>query len=105
MLDFGLFEIRTDVFLLILSVLVLSLQLFLCRKAKHIWLRFMPTILFAGLTIVFAVMAFLFDGWDSIGFLFLALCSAFLLLTCGIGWGIWGVVKRIGSKKNERITK
>lgn len=103
MLDFGIFEIRTDIFLLIVSVIFLLLQIFLCLKVKNVVLRLLPTAFFAVLTTVFAVMIFLVDGWDSIGFLFLAICSAFLLFACGIGWGIWAIFKK--SQIRKRLNK
>ena len=59
MLDFGIFEIRTDIFLLIVSVIFLLLQIFLCLKVKNVVLRLLPTAFFAVLTTVFAVMIFL----------------------------------------------
>ncbi len=93
MLDFGIFEIKTEYFVLILSVLTLSLQLLLCFKAKKLFSRLLPMILFAILTVVFFVLIFLSEGWDSIGFLLLAICAAALLLVCGIGWGIWGIIQ------------
>lgn len=33
--------------------------------------------------------SFMFDGWDSFAFFFLAICSAMLLVGSGIGWCIW----------------
>ncbi|MBO4979004.1 MAG: hypothetical protein J6D16_01205 [Clostridia bacterium] len=94
MLDFGIFEIKTEVFLLILAVLTLALQLVLCFKAKSLALRLLPAILFAVATVVFFTLVFLTDGWDSLGFLLLALCSAMLLAVCGIGFAIWAIVKK-----------
>ena len=93
MLAFGIFEIKTEVFLLILAVLTLALQLFLCFKVRSLALRLLPAILFAVATVVFFTLVFLTDGWDSLGFLLLALCSAMLLAMCGIGWGIWGILR------------
>ena len=93
MLDFGFFEIKTEYFVLILSVLTLSLQLLLCFKAKKLFPRLLPLILFAILTAVFFVLIFLSSGWESVGFLLLAICAAILLLVCGIGWGIWGIIQ------------
>ena len=98
MLDFGIFEIKTEIFILILSVLVLALQLLLCFKATRLFVRLLPAILFAILTAVFFVLIFLSEGWDSVGFLLLAICAAALLLCCGIGWGIWAIVRKAKRK-------
>ena len=98
MIDFGIFEIKTEIFILILSVLMLALQLLLCFKVKKLLLRLLPAILFAILTMAFFVLIFLSEGWDSVGFLLLAICSAALLLFCGIGWGIWAILRKANRK-------
>ena len=54
MLDFGLFDIRTDIFVLIVSVVFLLIQLLLCFKVKPIWIRLLPLLLFFVLTVGFA---------------------------------------------------
>ena len=94
MIDFGIFEIKTELFLLILAVLTLALQLFLCFKVRSLALRLLPAILFAVSTAVFFVLVFATDGWDSLGFLLLALCTATLLAVCGIGFAVWAIVKK-----------
>ncbi len=99
MIDLGIFEIKTEIFILILSVFTLALQLLLCFKAKRLFLRLLPVILFAILTAVFFVLIFLNEGWDSIGFLLLAICAAILLLFCGIGWGIWRIIQHHKAKR------
>ena len=94
MLHFGLFEIRTDMFVLLLSVLLLFVQLFLCFNVKKKWIRLLPVCLFFLLTVTFIVLSFVFEGWDSFGFFFLAICSIVLLFVCGISWCIWWLVNR-----------
>ncbi len=101
MLHFGSFDIRTDVFVLIMFVVVFLVQLLLCFKVKNQVIRLIPTYLFLDLTVIFAVLTFVFDGWDSVGFLFLAICTAALLFSCGIGWGVWWFVNRRKQKKGN----
>ena len=95
MLHFGLFEIRTDVFVLLLAIIFVLFQMFLCFKIKKNIIRLMPIYFSLGLFILFTVLSLIFDGWDSFGFFFLAICSAMLLVGSGIGWGIWAIVKKI----------
>lgn len=99
MLHFGSFDIRTDIFVLILSILLLTVQLLLCFKVKKTVVRIIPVCLLSCLTAVFITLIFVSEGWDSLGFLLLAICSAALLLVCGLGWGIWWFVK---TGKNTR---
>ncbi len=94
MIDFGIFEIKTELFLLILAVLTLVLQLVLSFKVRSLALRLLPATLFAVSTAVFFVLVFVTDGWDSLGFLLLALCTAMLLAVCGIGFAVWAIVKK-----------
>lgn len=98
MLDFGIFEIRTDIFVLIVSVLCLLLQFFLCGKLKKTFVKLLPVILFSFIILIFLVLASVFDDWDRFGFLVLALCFAIPLAACGIGWGIWAIVKKQKTK-------
>lgn len=95
MLHFGLFDIRTDVFVLLIFIIVVLFQTFLCFKAKKKTVRLMPIYLTLILTIVFITLGFIFDGWDGFGFFFLAICSAVLLAGSGVGWGVWAIVKKI----------
>lgn len=94
MLHFGAFDIRTDVFVLLLSVLWVLLQLLLCLKVKKKAVRLLPVYLALALTVVFAALGIIFDGWDALGFFFLAICSAILLADSGIGWGIYAIVRK-----------
>ena len=97
MLHFGLFDIRTDVFVLLLSIILVLLQVFLCLKVKKKTIRLIPVYLTLVLAIVFTSLGLIYDGWDGFRFFFLAICSAALLFGSGIGWGIWAIVR----KKNK----
>ena len=105
MLDFGLFEIRTDIFILLMSVLTLILQVLLCFGIKKLWIRLIPPCLLTFITAVFTMLIFVFDGWDSIGFLLLALWTAILLVASGLGFGIWGVTGFVKKHLNSKTRK
>ncbi|MBE5947808.1 MAG: hypothetical protein E7261_02140 [Lachnospiraceae bacterium] len=71
----------------------LPIQLLLCFKAKKRIIRLLPVIVFAVLTITFFIMAVVAQGWDGLGYLFFAIYTGITLFVCGIGWGIWWIVK------------
>lgn len=98
MLHFGPLDIRTDIFVLFLSVLTGSLQIILCFKVKKKGICLLPVYLLSVMSIVPAGLGILFDGWDRVGFFFLAACCAIQLLCCGIGWGVWAIVRQIKTR-------
>ena len=81
-------------------VVVLPVQLLLCFKAKSRLARLIPIILFCALGVASTLMALNATGWDNVGYIFFAIYAALMILLCGIGWGIWGIVniKRKRSK-------
>ena len=99
MLHFGPVDIRTDLFVLIVSVLFFALQLMLCFKVKKLRIRLLPTLVPLILTVTFTFLVFVFEGWDSLGFLILALCTAYPLLACGMAWTIWALHEKFRYKK------
>ena len=101
MLDFGIFKIRTDIFLLIVAILLFLLQLFLCFKVKSLKLRLLPLIVLGAMIAVFTILVFLTDDWDSLGFLVLAIWTAIQLIPCGLGWLTWRIAKKIKDKKQS----
>ena len=72
----------------------LPVQLLLCFKAKSKAIRLLPVMVLSIATIIFAVMSVAITGWDGLGYVFLAIFTGFMLLMCGMGWGIWWIVKR-----------
>lgn len=102
MLHFGTFDIRTDVFVLILLIMVAFLQMLICYKAKRLAIWLIPIFVLSTVTFVFAALGIAFDGWDSFGFFFVAFCATMLLLGCGIGIGVYEIVRKIRSCKVRR---
>ena len=99
MLHFGSIDIRTDIFILILSLLFALFQVFLCFKLKKNTFRLIPVCLTLALTVLFVALGFIFDGWDGFGFFFLAGCSAVISACCGIGWAIWVILRKKNKQK------
>ena len=102
MLHFGWLDIRTDWFVLLVSVLLIVLQLLLCFRVKNLWLRLLPCFLGTVISVALVILSFFLEDWDRFGLLFLALCSAVLLCMCGLAWGIWAIVKWILRKSENK---
>jgi len=98
-MDLKILEINSDIFLLIISTVVLIIQLLLCFKIKNKFIKLMPVILLTILTIVSSVLIFILDGWDSVGCLLLTIGLMFLLFVCGIGWLIWRFTMNLEKEK------
>ncbi|WP_300297810.1 hypothetical protein [uncultured Intestinimonas sp.] len=95
MFDVWMGDIELTTAILIFSVIVLlPVQLLLCFKAKSKAIRLLPVMVLSIATIIFAVMSVAITGWDGLGYVFLAIFTGFMLLMCGMGWGIWWIVKR-----------
>jgi phosphoglycerol transferase MdoB-like AlkP superfamily enzyme len=94
MLHFGIFDIRTDVFVLIISTILLLLQVLLCFKAKNKQIRLIPVYLFSSLTVIFLILAFIHNDWNRLGYLVLAALTAILIIVCCIGWLVYLLINR-----------
>ena len=77
----------------IVVVITIILQLFLCFKAKKILLKLLPIILLMLVAIVYFSLSFLSNGWDSLGYLIIAIFAGLLLLACGSAWIIYLLIK------------
>ena len=91
MIHIGSFEIKTEIFVLIVSLLLLSIQLLLCFKAKKLWIRLIPFGLFAGTAAILLLAAF-FRVYNGLVLFAYATYSGFLAFVCACGWAIWWVV-------------
>ena len=95
MFDVWLGEMELTTLTLLLSVFILlPLQLLLCFRVRSRILRLLPVILCSLLVGTFLLLAHCNPGWDSLGYLFLALFAGFLLAACGVGWGIWAITRK-----------
>lgn len=76
-------------------LVVLPVQLLLCRRGKSLALRLAPLLLAAGLTAVGLLLSLCAVGWSAVGYMILALYGAVLMAACGVGWGIWALLRLI----------
>ena len=89
------FEIDLPTIVVLISAIItLCLQLWLCRKAKSVFVKLLPIALFTLSSIALYACALLAKGWEAFGYLFFALLSFGLLLVCGVGWGIWAIIRK-----------
>ena len=103
MFDVWMGDIELTTFTLIFSIVVLlPVQLLLCFKVKSKAIRLLPVILLSIPTLFFIVMAAITTGWDNLGYMFLVVFMGFMLLMCGIGWGVWWMINR---KKQNKIQR
>ena len=99
MFDVWMGDIELTTAVLIFSVVVLlPIQLLLCFKVKSKAIRLLPVILLSIPTIIFVMMSVAITGWDGLGYIFLAIFTGFMLLMCGVGWGIWAINKLVKKK-------
>lgn len=91
MIHIGSFEIKTEIFVLIVSLLLMSVQLLLCFKAKRLWVRLLPLGLFAGVAAILILAAFI-GVYDTPILFIYALYTGFWALPCVCGWAIWWII-------------
>ena len=108
MIHIGSFEIKTEIFVLLVSLLLLSIQLLLCFKAKRLWGRLIPFGLFAGTADILILAAFI-GVYDAPILFIYALYTGFWALPCVCGWAIWWIVDSLvayirKSNKKQIIT-
>ena len=91
MIHIGSFEVKTEIFVLIVSLLLISVQLLLCFKAKRLWVRLLPLGLFAGAAAILILGVF-FRVYNGLVLFAYATYSVFLALFCACGWAIWWII-------------
>lgn len=85
----------TELITIAIFAAVVIVQFLLCFKAKRLVLRLLPATALLAATSVFLVLTAITKGWDVIGYLLLTVYTALMLLSCGIVWGIFAIVKLI----------
>lgn len=94
MFDAYIGEVNLGVATLALSVvLVLPVQYWLCRAERTLFVRLLPTIIFAVGTAVCVLLAHGAQDWDGIFYILFACYCAMLLGASALGWLIWAVVR------------
>ena len=100
MFDIWIGDIELTTAVLIFSIIILlPIQLLLCFRVKSKVIRLLPIILLSIPALTFIVTATTTQGWDGLGYIFLAIFSGFMMLICGVAWGIWAIIKHKQKKK------
>lgn len=100
MFDIWMGEMNLTLLVMILGVVILlPVQLLLCFKARSLTLRLAPVVILALLTLVCIAMCYATPGWDCLSYAVLAIYTGFGVVLCGIGWGIWAIVRAVRRKK------
>ena len=95
MLDIWIDDINIAPFIWIfILIVVLPIQLALCFRGKSKIVRLLPVIILSVLTVVSAIAATAGTDWDAVFCLVFAVYVAIMLFVCGIGWGIWAIVRK-----------
>lgn len=89
----------TIIALIVSVAVILPVQLLLCFKIRKIVIRLLPVMVLSVLTAVLSLLAAVTSGWDSLGYIVLAVFTGIMLLVCGGAWGIWAIAKCM--KKSE----
>ena len=89
----------TTLILIICVVIILPVQLLLCFTVRNRAIRLLPVIILSVLIGLFAIMAIFVHDLRAVGYVLLAVYAGFMLLSCGIGWGIWAITKKIEKRR------
>ena len=94
MVDGWLRDIGLTALVAILSfAIVLPTQILICFKIKDIFVRLLPVLFFLVIALVGWALSCFISGWAAIGYLILACITGFMACICGVGWGVWFIIK------------
>jgi len=82
---------------------VLPVQLVLCFKVKSKIVRLLPAMIFAVLAAASAIAVAVKTDWSALFYLICAVYLAIMLFVCGIGWGIWAIVRKRTSTRIKTV--
>lgn len=98
MLDVWIGDINIAPFIWIFTLIVVfPIQLALCFKVKSKVVRLLPVIILSVLAVAAAIATATSIDWDALFYLICVVYLVIMLFACGIGWGIWAIVR----KKNK----
>ena len=89
----------TTVVLAISLVVLLPVQILLCFRVKSLTVRLLPAILLSAAAMLCIVFTFTATGWNGLFYAFFAIFAGFMVCVCGIGWGIWAVIRWVRKEK------
>ena len=81
-------------------IVAFCLQFFLCFRAKKLFVKLIPEILFALSMIVMIVLSEIVGGWDALGYFFFAALFFAMLCICGLAWATFGACRSFKNKSN-----
>ncbi len=95
MFDVWLGDIELTTLTIIISiVLIFPIQMFLCFKVKSFIIRIIPVGILTFAILVFLFLASTIKGWDSLGYIFLAIFAGIMLFACVLAWALW-IIKKL----------
>ncbi len=101
MLDIWIGSINLGPILLVFTfAVILPIQLVLCQKAKSILVRLIPIMLLTSLAVAALVASSFCLGWDGLLYVGCAINLAVMVIVCGIGWGVWSIIRSVKKKRN-----
>ena len=101
MFDIWWGEIELTTLTLIISILVLfPFQLLLCFKVKWRIKRLLPIIILSVIELVLIYVYFATSGLEGLVYLIFAIFVGFMIFMCAVGWGVWGIIRKIKEKSN-----
>ena len=94
MIDVMLNDLDFGGMVLIIAVLSLfPIQLFLCFRARRMFVRLLPVMVLSASVVYWGVKTAQTGGWGGLLYLVFAAISGYMLLMCGLGWAIWGLLR------------
>ena len=93
MLKFGPIVIPEEVVAWFPILIVLLIQLILCFKCRQKAFRLLPVFLLLISSAELFCIGWLVGGWTGFALAIYAYYSAILLLSSGLGWAVWALVR------------
>lgn len=93
----------TSVILVLSVVLVLPMQYCLCRAERTLFVRLLPTLIFALGMAVCVTLAYSVTDWDAVFYALFAAYCGILLAADAIGWLLWAIVRTVKRRREGRI--
>lgn len=92
----------TGIMLISGLVLMLPLQVLLCCKCRSLLLRLLPVGLFLLVGLTFWLLGVTTTGLNVLFYMIYAVYAGAMLLLCGLGWGIWALIRLVKRSRQHR---
>lgn len=90
-----------DPWMLALVIVLFALQLFLCAKARRVWLRLLPLLVLLALMAA-CVILYICSGYTNWAFLILLLLLGAMVAVDGFAWLFWGILRLLYRHEKNR---